>query len=171
MEKRIHTKKHHDLAWRHYIFHFKWPLFSVLFMISLIVFIQINVSSILVSTLNQDVLELPDTDVIYPVDVINNKEVNTSIKYYLSKKDELKFIDDANTANRQQKIVLPLVENKKNRSSVHLILEYTNVFDRPKFCSHKDVDIFGRTCPYTNWYIFTYVYNLQSCIFFLFFFF
>ncbi|CAF1057626.1 unnamed protein product [Adineta ricciae] len=119
-------------------------------MISLIVFIQINVSSILVSTLNENVLELPDTNVIYPVDVINKIDVNTSISYYLSKKDELKFIDDANTANRQQKIVLPLIENKENMSSVHLVLEYTNVFSRPKFCSHKDEDIFGRMCPYTN---------------------
>ncbi|UJR28243.1 hypothetical protein I4U23_009493 [Adineta vaga] len=149
MEKRVHSRKNNDLTCRHYMFHFKWPLFGLLFMITFVMFIQINVMSMISSAINPNLLEIPDTDVMYPTDVLNTKTINTSINYYFSKKDELKFIDDANAANKQQKIVLPLIENNKTLRT-HLILEYTNVFDKPRFCSHTNEQIFGKTCPYTN---------------------
>ncbi len=151
MEKRIHSKKTYNLTFRHYLFHFKWPLFGFFFMLSFVIFTQINLTSILLPYISSEQqIEAFDTNVIYPLDIINNSKIDISINYYFSKKDELKLIDDANAANKKQKIVLPLVKNQSTLNS-YLILEFTNVFGKPRFCSHTNEQIFGKTCPYTNW--------------------
>ncbi len=52
--------------------------------------------------------------------------------------------------DRQQKIILPLIYNESSSKSF-LIYEFTRVFGQPRFCSHAKEDIFGKTCPFTNW--------------------
>ncbi|CAF1218277.1 unnamed protein product [Adineta ricciae] len=42
------------------------------------------------------------------------------------------------------------LEKEKLAVDSYLILEFTRVFQHPRFCSHKKHEIFGRTCPYTN---------------------
>ncbi|CAF4361314.1 unnamed protein product, partial [Adineta steineri] len=107
-------------------------------------------TSVLLSYTNQEQqIVIFDSNVIYPIDVINNHVINTSITYHLTKKDELKLIDDANAANKKHKIILPLIKHE-NRLNSHLIVEYTNVFNKPRFCSSTNEQIFGKTCPYTN---------------------
>jgi hypothetical protein len=151
MDKRIHSKNASNLTYRHYLFHFKWPLIGFLFVLTFIIFTQINLNSIILPyILQEEHLELLDTNVIYPIDIFNNNAVNTSIRYYFSKKDELKIIDDANAAYHNQKVVLPLLKNH-SLSDTYLILEFTRVFGQPRFCSHTNEEIFGKTCPYTNW--------------------
>jgi len=120
-------------------------------MLSFVIFTQINLTSILLPYISSEQqIETFDTNVIYPLDIINNSKIDISINYYFSKKDELKLIDDANAANKKQKIVLPLVKNQSTSNS-YLILEFTNVFGKPRFCSDTNEQIFGETCPYKNW--------------------
>jgi hypothetical protein len=102
------------------------------------------------SIVDLEALEIPDSNVMYPIDVMNNKRVNISINYQFFKKDELKLVDDANAVKRRQKVVLPWIEVHTPPKS-YLILEYTKVFLQPRFCSHTNEQIFGKTCPYTNW--------------------
>jgi hypothetical protein len=151
MEKRIHSKKSTGLTYRHYLFHFKWPLLGFLFILSLLIFTQINLTSILPFSMQNQQIESFDTNVIYPIDVFNeNHQIDTSITYYFSKKDELKLIDDANAVKKGLKTVLPLIKSYRLWNS-YLILEYTNIFGQPKFCSSTNEEIFGKFCPYTNW--------------------
>jgi len=148
MEKRIHSKNISNLTYRHYLLHFKWPLLGFLFILSFLIFTQINLTSIY--TIQEQDIEVFDTNVIYPIDVLNNNQINTSIDYYFLKKDQLKIIDDADAANKNFKIVLPLIKDQ-SLSESYLILEFTKIFRRPKFCSSTNEQIFGKFCPYTNW--------------------
>jgi hypothetical protein len=151
MEKRIHTKKSSTLTYRHYLFHFKWPLLGFFMTFSFFIFTQLNFTSIFLPYMNHEQqMELFDMNVIYPIDIFN-KNINISINSYFLKKEEIKIIDDANAADKKQKIILPLIKNQTIPSNSYLILEFTNVFKRPRFCSHTNEQIFGSTCPYKNW--------------------
>lgn len=150
MAKRVHSRKAPGLPCRRYLLHFKWPIFGLCVVLSLLTFVQVGFSSIFTTDAESDRLELPDASVIYPVDVVDNRRVNVSIGYHFAKKDELKAVEDAHAASRKQKV---LIAQSGHRSSTHshLILEYTNVYRQPHFCSHTTEQIFGKTCPYTNW--------------------
>jgi hypothetical protein len=152
MDKRVHKNRSTNLTYRHYLFHFKWPLLGFIFILIFLSLTQMNLSSYVFSS-NQfdDNFEILFTDVIYPIDVLNQNNENKSILYYFTKKDQLKAIDDYKSIDRKQKVILPLINNKLSES--YLILEYTHVFGHPRFCSHSKEEIFGKTCPYTNWYV------------------
>jgi hypothetical protein len=152
MDKRVHKNRSTNLTYRHYLFHFKWPLLGFIFILIFLSLTQMNLSSYVFSS-NQfdDNFEILFTDVIYPIDVLNQNNENKSILYYFTKKDQLKAIDDYKSIDRKQKVILPLINNKLAES--YLILEYTHVFGHPRFCSHSKEEIFGKTCPYTNWYV------------------
>jgi hypothetical protein len=152
MEKRIHSKTISNLTYRHYLFHFKWPLLGFLFILSFLIFTQINLtSSNFPYTIQEQEIELFDINAIYPIDILNNNnQTNTNINYYFSKKDQLKIIDDADAVNKNLKIVLPLIKDQ-NLPKSYLILEFTKIFRQPKFCSSTNEQIFGKFCPYTNW--------------------
>lgn len=150
MNKRLHMKRSTtNISFRHYLFHFKWPLFG-LFIIFLIISIsQMNIISLNIpikdATLNQSF-----HDVIYPIEIFHSEHVNRSIEYYFYRKDQMKKIEDEKSIERKQKILIPYQRRKAQMNS-YLILEFTHVFFQPRFCSHKKEQIFGRTCPYTNW--------------------
>lgn len=155
MEKRIHSKKTSDLTYRHYLFHFKWSLMGFLILSSFILFTEINLTSIILPYINeeqqQQQIEFSDKNVIYPLDISkNNYKINRNINYYFKKKDQLKLIDDKDAEKKNYKIVLPLIKSKIQSKS-YLILEYTKVFSKPKFCSSTNEEIFGKFCPYKNW--------------------
>jgi len=152
MDKRVHKNRSTNLTYRHYLFHFKWPLLGFIFILIFLSLTQINLSSYIFSS-NQydDNFEILFTNVIYPIDVLNQNNENKSILYYFTKKDQLKAIDDYKSIDRKQKVILPIINKKLSES--YLILEYTHVFGHPRFCSHSKEEIFGKTCPYTNWYV------------------
>jgi len=153
MDKRIHKKRSTNLTYRHYLFHFKWPLLGFIFILIFLSLTQTNLSSYVFSTnqFEEENFEILFTDVIYPIDILNQDNQNKNILYYFTKKDQLKSIDDTKSIDRKQKVILPLINNKSSES--YLILEYTHVFGHPRFCSHSKEEIFGKTCPYTNWYV------------------
>ena len=152
MEKRVHSKKiSNHLTCRHYLFHFKWPLLGFFFMSSFLICLQINLHYVFSpNVIHEEQIDPFDMNVIYPIDIFNNEKVNTSINYYFFRKDEMKIIENANAAIKKQKVILPLVKNQSLLNS-YLILEFTNVFGQPRFCSHTNEQIFGTICPYTNW--------------------
>jgi hypothetical protein len=147
MDKRIHAKRSANLTYRHYLFHFKWPLLGIISIFILLILTQMNLTSFVYSPdfIEED-FEISFTDVIYPIDITQNQ----SILYYFQRKDQLKAIEDAKSIERKDKVVLPLTNNLSSSNS-YLILEFTNVFFRPRFCSHTKEEIFGATCPFTNW--------------------
>lgn len=155
MEKRIHSKKPTNLTYRHYLSHFKWPLLGFFLTISFILFTQSSLTSIVTPYINQEdeqPFEILDTNVLYPTDILKpNNHINLSINDYFTKKDQLKNLDDTDATKKQFKIVLPLNKEQNNQSKSYLILEYTKVFSKPKFCSTTNEEIFGKFCPYTNW--------------------
>jgi hypothetical protein len=146
MEKRIHTKNSSSLTYRHYLFHFKWPLLGFFTIFTFLMFTQINLTSIF---LPYQQIESFNINVIYPTDIFN-KKLNTSIISYFIKKDEIRIVEDANAADKKQKVILPLIKNQSRLNS-YLILEFTKVFTQPRFCSHTNEQIFGEICPYKNW--------------------
>ena len=150
MEKRVHSRRTAGLPCRHYLAHFKRPLFSFCIILSLIGFAQRNFRSPLSSDAELDFLELLNSTVIYPVNGLNRHSVNTSISYHFTRKDQLRAVDDARAMNSKQKVVLPWADSRRSTDS-YLIVEYTKVFLKPRFCSHTNAQIFGETCPYTNW--------------------
>jgi hypothetical protein len=151
MDKRIHTKKTTDLTYRHYLSHFKWPLLGLIVVFIFISFIPTNLTSFsFLSAEEQHPLQIVFTDVIYPIDFSSKEIYNTSILYYLSRKNQLKSTDDDESINKKQKVILPLT-NSESSSNSYLILEFTRVFKRPRFCSATKEQIFGTKCPYTNW--------------------
>ena len=83
--------------------------------------------------------------VLYPTD-----PSNASIRYYFSKKNDIKVRDDADAVKKKQKTIVPF-ERPRSASKSYLILEYTRVFGQPRFCSSTDAQIFGQSCPFTNW--------------------
>lgn len=151
MEKRLHAKKTSDLTYRHYLFHFKWPLAALIFILSFLTLTQINLTSVFIQNmLNEQQIESFDINMIYPINKSNNS-FSASINLYFSKKDEIKMLQDVDAANKKQKVVLPLRNRTQHESDSYLILEFTNVFGQPRFCSHTNEQIFGKACPYTNW--------------------
>ena len=153
MDKRIHMKRSVELKCRHYLLHFKWPLFCCLF---LLIFISFNSMSFPSLSSSPDELLIPlkisYKNVIYPIDVFHKDNGNISIINYFQRKNELKAIDDKKAIQNKQKSIIPLEKGKLAVNS-YLILEFTHVFQHPRFCSHKKHEIFGQTCPYTNWYV------------------
>ena len=146
MNKRLHMKHSTNISFRHYLFHFKWPLLG-LFIIFLLFFItQINI----IPSTEDRTWNLSFTDVVYPTDIFRSNGGNQNIEYYFNRKDQLKRIDDEKSIEHKQKIIIPY-QPRKSPSNSYLILEFTHVFFRPRFCSHKKEEIFGKTCPYTNW--------------------
>ena len=153
MEKRIHTKKMTHLTYRHYLFHFKWPLMAFVFIVVFLSFLQLNLSTYLLPLAEYDDSSgLVFADAIYPVHIHDAKKYNTSICYYLWKKDQLKANDDLQSMNKKQKTILASAFNQSSRDS-YLILEFTPVFGKPRFCSATREQIFGEKCPYQNWYV------------------
>ncbi|CAM4934547.1 unnamed protein product [Rotaria socialis] len=152
MEKRIHSKKTFTLPYRHYLFHFKWPLVGFAFVLSLLIFVQIKLTSIFIPyIIEEQHLEHFNKNIIYPIVLLNNDN-NThrlNMNYYFLKKDELKIMDDIYAIKKKQKVVLPSIKNRHKPNS-YLILESTTVFGRPRFCSYTNEQIFGRACPYRN---------------------
>ncbi|CAF0958584.1 unnamed protein product [Rotaria sordida] len=150
MDKRIHIRQSTSLTFRNYLIHFKWPLLGFIFFI---IFILLNKMKFTLNKFSsieyKDDIEISFTDVIYPIDVLNQSHLNTSILYYFARKEEQKLIDDEKSNNKKYKTILPLINNK-SLSESYLILEFTHVFGKPRFCSHSKEDIFGNTCPYTN---------------------
>jgi hypothetical protein len=152
MRKRLCTKRSMKLTYRHYLYHFRWPLFGIICFLIFISWTKFNfISDVFSSDEYEEKFEILYTDVIYPIDIFGENNRNTSILYHFTRKDELKSIDDMKSIDKQQKIILPLIDINKSSSSSYLILEFTNVFWQPRFCSHSKEDIFGKTCPFTNW--------------------
>ncbi len=95
MDKRIHKKPSTNLTYRHYLFHFKWPLLGFIFLLIFLYLTQMNFSSYIYSSDElEDNIDILLTDVIYPTDIFNKKTRNKSISYYFTRKDQLKAIDD-----------------------------------------------------------------------------
>ena len=153
MNKRIHTRRSTNLICRNYLLHFKWPLTGSIFIFILFLCNEMYFSLV---TFPPNELEnrfdISYNNVIYPSGILNSTNLNTSILYYLARKDKLKVIDDRKSLEKKQKVVLPLIKNKSSSNS-YLILEFTHVFGKPRFCSYSREEIFGKTCPYTNWYV------------------
>lgn len=151
MERRIHSKRPPRLSYRHYLLHFKWPLILVTMLFVCLSSLKINFHY---STYSSNDIDYPAnqmvTDVIYPLDVLHHPPTNDSILYYLKKKDQLKSRDDQQAMQKKQKTIVPMRDQSVTHKSFQ-ILEYTTVFYQPRFCSHQKEQIFGKTCPYTNW--------------------
>jgi hypothetical protein len=148
MEKRIHTKRPNILTYRHYLFHFKWSLLGFLIFLLIVSCIQMNIASIVYPLIRHDTsIGSTNFEFLYP---IGDDKHNRSITYHLERKDELKTNDDRLSMESKQKVIQPLMRKKSSANS-YTILEYTPVFGKPRFCSHTRQQIFGETCPYTNW--------------------
>ena len=148
MEQRIHSKKSTNLTCKHYLIHFKWPLLGIFSIFLLVILTQLNTTSVVFGRPDEEQLvESTDISVIYPTDFLNK---TTDIKDYFIKKDQLKIDDDRQATKKNFKTVLPLNRDRQ-QSKTYVILEYTKVFGKPKFCSLTNEQIFGQFCPYTNW--------------------
>lgn len=134
-----------NVPFRHYLFHFKWPLFGLFIVVVLFSFNLIRLDNV-----DETTLDFSSADVIYPINPFQNKVFNRTIEYYFDRKDQMKKLDDDKSIERKQKVIIPFFP-RKTPSKSYLILEFTHVFFRPRFCSHRKEDIFGRTCPFTNW--------------------
>jgi len=168
MDKRIYKKRSINLTYRHYLFHFKWPLLGFILLLIFLSLIPMNFSTYIFSFDESDEnFENLYPNVIYPIDIFNGNNFNNSILYYFTKKDQLKAIDDAKAIDRKQKVILPLINNKPSSSKSYLILEFTRVFNLPRFCSYSKDEIFGKTCPYTNWYVLFIITEKKNFFFFL----
>ena len=148
MDKRLYKKASTHLTYRHYLFHFKWPLLGFIVVMILL--------SLLHRHFPSEILKFDEnlsSDVIYPIEIFDENNSNKSILYSFIKKDQLKAIDDARSIKNKHKIILPLEHNKSSSNS-YLILEFTHVFGRPRFCTNTKEEIFGKTCPFKNWYVY-----------------
>lgn len=74
---------------------------------------------------------------------------NWTLNDYFQRKDRFKQIEDQYAIDHQEKFVLEY-ESPVEKKSDYLILEYTPVFRRPKFCDKTNEFIFGKQCPYQN---------------------
>lgn len=153
MNKRLHMKRSTTVPFRHYLFHFKWPLLGLFIFFILILLQQLNMFSFDIipsDDANETILDFSFADVVYPIDLFSGKQFNRTIEYYFDRKDQLKKLEDEISIERKHKILIPFHPRKQPAKS-YLILEFTHVFFRPRFCSHRKEEIFGKTCPYTNW--------------------
>jgi hypothetical protein len=74
---------------------------------------------------------------------------NWTIDDYFIRKDNFKNIDDQYAIDKKQKIIIKNgLSNEKKLN--YTILEYTTVFNKPKFCGKTQDFIFGKQCPYQN---------------------
>jgi hypothetical protein len=73
--------------------------------------------------------------------------LNWSINDYFIRKDKYKTIEDQDAFEKKEKVSFEFISQKRSN---YIILEYTNVFDRPKFCGKTQEFIFGKKCPYKN---------------------
>ncbi|CAF3355950.1 unnamed protein product, partial [Rotaria sp. Silwood2] len=78
--------------------------------------------------------------------------LNWTINDYFIRKDIFKKIEDQYAINKKQKIVVEhdFFNQKKRKKTNYIILEYTTVFNEPKFCGKSQDFIFGKQCPYRN---------------------
>ncbi|CAF0862106.1 unnamed protein product [Rotaria sordida] len=77
---------------------------------------------------------------------------NWTINDYFIRKDNIKKLEDKDAINKKQKIIIEydFLNQKKNKKTNYTILEYTTVFNAPKFCGKSQDFIFGKQCPYQN---------------------
>lgn len=77
---------------------------------------------------------------------------NWTINDYFIRKENFKKLEDQDAINQNQKIVIQhaFLNQKKENTSNYIILEYTKVFNQPKFCEKTQDFIFGKQCPYQN---------------------
>ncbi|CAF1103080.1 unnamed protein product [Adineta steineri] len=73
---------------------------------------------------------------------------NWTITDYFIRKENFKKLEDQDAIDKQQKIIIE--DRNKFKKLNYTILEYTTVFDRPKFCGKTQDFIFGKQCPYKN---------------------
>ena len=74
---------------------------------------------------------------------------------YFMRKDRLKVMLDEEAIRRKHKIIIKDGFSKPQRTHVagnrtYLIVEYTQVFGKNKFCGKTREIIFGQQCPYRN---------------------
>ena len=80
---------------------------------------------------------------------------NATISDYFTRKDRLQAAADLEAIRRKHKMIIkngflsrerqPTTENR-----TFLIVEFTQVFQAPKFCGKTRAIIFGKECPYRN---------------------
>ncbi len=77
---------------------------------------------------------------------------NWTINDYFIRKENFKIIEDQEAIKKKQKILIEydFLNEKKETKSNYIILEYTTVFNQPKFCEKTQDFIFGKQCPYQN---------------------
>jgi len=89
-----------------------------------------------------------DNHIYPPPSYISNWTIND----YFIRKENLKKLQDQYAINKNQKTVIQygFRNRKKENKSNYIILEYTKVFNQPKFCGKKQDFIFGKQCPFQN---------------------
>ena len=77
---------------------------------------------------------------------------NWTFNDYFIRKDNFKYLDDQCSMKKNEKIILKndFLNLKKENKLNYIILEYTTVFNKPKFCGKTDDFIFGKQCSYQN---------------------
>ncbi len=75
---------------------------------------------------------------------------NWTINDYFIRKEHFKKIEDQYAISQEQKIVIKDDFQKRKKESNYLILEYTKVLSKPRFCGKTEDFIFGKQCPYKN---------------------
>jgi len=74
---------------------------------------------------------------------------NWTINDYFIRKDKYKIIEDQEAIDKKQKVSIESNFQNQKKSN-YIILEYTTVFNQPKFCGKTQDFIFGKQCPYQN---------------------
>jgi hypothetical protein len=89
-----------------------------------------------------------DNHIYPPPSYISNWTIND----YFIRKENLKKLQDEYAINKNQKTVIEygFRNRKKENKSNYIILEYTKVFNQPKFCGKTQDYIFGKQCPFQN---------------------
>lgn len=93
----------------------------------------------------EDYDQIEDNHIYPPPWYVSNWTIND----YLKRKDRFKTMEEQDAIDNHQKIFLDY-DPPKQQKSTYLILEYTKVIGRPKFCGKTDDFIFGKQCPYRN---------------------
>ncbi len=74
---------------------------------------------------------------------------NWTINDYFIRKDKYKILEDQEAIDKKQKVSIEYNFQNQKKSN-YIILEYTTVFNQPKFCGKTQDFIFGKQCPYQN---------------------
>ena len=93
----------------------------------------------------EDYEQIEDNHIYPPPWYVSNWTIND----YFERKEQFKGIEDQYAIDNQQKVFVDYDPPKQKKSN-YLILEYTKVISRPKFCGKTDDFIFGKHCPYRN---------------------